>query len=265
MSDDRTIRQPAAHALRPVVATPAREPMQTLADWRHVEVKDLPGTAPSVSMLLGPAIGEPVASLSEGFGQTGGGFGERAGSSDSRLNSGIAVLAGRWVIPTTRRIRGITQGGIQLPDGGDGGGSGAAGGGSEASGLVAPGATGNAAGTLIVSSDSRCDIVFFPGTDTGAELRLVLRGWKAGFSGPDDADSSEVPAALALKSGHYCVVTTDPDKRMQRAVTYPWKLPTGSTLRHPPDAIEVVVRLNAQITARGLTGKMKLLPVPTSG
>jgi len=117
---------------------------------------------------------------------------------------------------------------------------------------------------LVVSSNSRSDIVLFPGGGAGVELRLVLRGWKAGFAGPDDAETSEVPAAFVLPSGSYCVVTTDSDKRMQRAEAYPWTLAPGSKQQHPPDVIEVVNRINAQIQARGLAGKMRSLPVPTA-
>ena len=260
MQDERTIKQSATTTVKP------RAPMQSLSDWRHVEVKGIPGTAPRTTMLVGPAIGESSAWVSEGFGASGGGFGDRAGSSDSRLNSGIFCQAGRWVIPTTRRIRGITQGSIQVPDGagGAGGGDGA---GGESSGFapLMSGGGGGAEETLIVSSDSRCDIVLFPAGSRSGELRLVLRGWKAGFTGPDDSEASEVPTSLSLPPGSYCVVTTDLDKRMQRAVAYPWVLAAGAKERHPPDVIEVVVRLNAQIHSRGLAGKMRLLPVPSGG
>ncbi len=257
MHEDRTIRQPVTPTVK------LRAPMQSLTDWRLVEVKDLTGTAPNATMLVGPAIGESSASVSEGFGASGGGFGDRAGSSDSRLNSGIFGQAGRWVIPTTRRIRGITQGSIQVPDGGSGGGDGASG---ESSGFapLMSGGGGGASDTLIVSSDSRCDIVLFPAGSRIGELRLVLRGWKAGFTGPDDSEASEVPTSLTLPSGSYCVVTTDPDKRMQRAVAYPWTLAPGAQQRHPPDVIEVVNRINAQIRSRGLSGKMRLLTVPAA-
>jgi hypothetical protein len=223
----------------------------TISAWTQIEKRSRPGIAPDSTMLVGPAVGEASAAVSEGSGQ-----------GEPRLVNGIAAFAGRWVIPTTRRIRGITQGGIQF------GGTTPGGGGSEgvvgAAGLLSDPAIPTTQGrTLIVSSDPSSDVVFFPAGGAASELKLVLRGWKAGFTSPDDEEGAEVPTALTLRSGHYCVVTTDASMRMQRAAIVPWSIPTGSTLTHSPQVIGVLALINAQIKARGLESVMPVVAFPS--
>lgn len=230
--------------------------MVTVSSWMQIEKRSRPGVTPDSTMLVGPALGETSGAVSAGSGQ-----------GEPRLVNGIAALAGRWVIPTTRRIRGITQGGIHL--GGTAGGGGTTGsGGSE--GLVAGAAMTPdedlltpPAGTLIVSSDAGSDVVFFPALGPASQLRLVLRGWKAGFAGPDDEEGCEVPTALSLPSGHYCIVTTDASMRMQRATIIPWTMPATSPQKHSAQVIGTIALINAQIKARGLESTMPALAMPS--
>lgn len=226
--------------------------MVNVTSWMQIEKRRSPGAAPESTMLVGPAPGESSGAVSEG-----------TGMGEPRLVNGVAALAGRWVIPTTRRIRGITQGSIHL-GGTTGGGSGGSEGLLAGSGMSPDSVTLAASSrTLIVSSDSAADVVFFPAGTAASELRLVLRGWKSGYAGPDDEEGCEVPTALSIASGHYCVVTTDASMRMQRATVVPWMIPATSSQSHSSQAIAVIALINAQIKARGLEATMPVLPIPS--
>jgi hypothetical protein len=159
------------------------------------------------------------------------------------LNHGMVYLRGRWVIPTTRRLRGTSGGGqLLMPDGT----------------TVGPMAVAClnvdqvVKGTLVVSSDDDRDIVFFPAgqgeeADPSPPVQVVLRGWKPECNSPDASANCEVTTCEEIKAGYYYVISTDRANRKQRIEPYPWNYTELSGKPHEPYVVEVFNTITAKV------------------
>lgn len=176
------------------------------------------------------------------------------------LENGVVYLTGRWILPTTRRIRGITVGGIVL------GGSGSPGlptvGTPVPSGPIVPVPCGNVEeiveGQLVVFTDAERDVVFFAPGAVPSTVTLVLRQWVTGMASPEEpTPGNEVPECFLISSGNYYVVAFDVASGKQKITPYAWNLTKGT---HEQSIKDILNQVNTQVIVLDYTSVVTVLP-----
>jgi hypothetical protein len=177
-----------------------------------------------------------------------------------RLDNGIGYLSGRWIIPRTRRIRGVSPGGNLY-------GAGVVGGAPQPEPIdpasCAIGDDQVIEGRIVVFTDKTRDIVFFAPDAVPSTMTLVLKQWMPGSTNPRD---EEPPLADTLfecqqiTSGNYYIVTFDSVSKKQTVATKPWNLTSGT---HGADVKEIITRVNAKVDILNHLTVVKRLPVLT--
>jgi hypothetical protein len=174
-----------------------------------------------------------------------------------QVENALMYLSGRWIIPTTRRIRGVSPGGLMsdptIP------------GLSGASGSMTPIPCANVdnqdeivEGKLVVFTDATRDVVFFaPGAKTPTAT-LVLRQWTAGMGSPNEpTPGNEVPECFQISSGYYYVISFDATLGKQKATAYAWNLATGT---HDQSIKDILKRVNTQVIGLDYTSVVSVIP-----
>jgi hypothetical protein len=231
---------------RPVTAAKNNDFDVSLTDWTHIVARGnqfAPTPQAWYDALVGPTVDSsnpPPVGIKGSFEYEG-----VASNPRIQFGDGIVYLRGRWIIPTTRRIRGVSPGGTMIPGG---------------SSAVPVPITGEEIvdGGLVVFSDATRDIVFFTPDSTSNKATLVLRQWKATASGPDTPPDSEVPDPMQILKGNYYIIKTD--STGTKLVVEPVKWNNTPTT---PDASirAILVQVNANQAALTLQGVQGLPPV----
>jgi hypothetical protein len=245
-------------------ATPVNEALLgTFTDWSHVVGRGVqipPGgdssNVPRFDVLAGPlnSSSEPMSLRNIGS------------SLRLRIDNGAVYLRGRWIVPTTRRHRGINSGGtFHLLNN------------SPAETFILNTCEENATlvheGTLVDYSDANKDIIMYPAghsATANTPIKIVLRHLKinAACISPDDliaaGNSCEDPECVEITPGNYYVITTNAVTGRQTITTFPWAIPANSTLTHDPHAKALVTLINQKITTVNMPTVMKPL-APLTG
>ena len=228
----------------------------TLAEWSHLVAKGDQSLSPPnlreawYDILVGPsdaAMPNVTPALIEGH----------FSNPHVRIGNGIAYLSGRWVIPRTRRIRGVSPGGTFYGGGGPGG--------AVVEDTVDPAscAIGNDEvidGRLIVFTDATRDIVFFVPGATPTTATLVLKQWKTGSADPRDEEPPLADTAYEcqpISSGKYYIVSFDAATKKQKVTETLWNLGSGA---HTAAAKEIITRVNSKVDALEYLSVVKRVP-----
>jgi hypothetical protein len=172
------------------------------------------------------------------------------GGDDPRLNlrsSGVMLLRGRWITPTTRRTRGISGGGtfFNAPLTG-----------CENTQLTY-------AGTLIVYSGVDKDIILFPkmeGDSADKDITHLLRHWDPNCSSPDSGPNCERPECHTMVQDHYYVLTSNPATQKVEVKKVAWSLPLNSGQSHDARAVQIINELNRAMSTAAIPAVNKPIP-----
>lgn len=231
----------------------------TMSVWNHLVAKGDQSISPPqfreawYDILVGPSnMADPVNNPASIEGRVGNPF--------VRIDNGIAYLSGRWIIPRTRRIRGVSPGGTFYGAGVTGD--------PITDDPVDPasctvGSDQVIDGRLVIYSDSTKDIVFFAPGANPPTATLVVKNWKTGSLG---AGRSEPPFASTdfvcqtITSGNYYVVMYNEDTIKHDVTTVAWSLESGT---HEAYAKDVITRVNAAVVGLKHEYIVKRLPLLT--
>lgn len=232
---------------RPVTAAKNEDFDVSLTDWTHIVARgNQSATTPQAwyDVLVGPAVDSsspPPVDIKGSFKYKG-----VASNPRIQFGDGIVYLRGRWIIPTTRRIRGVSPGGTMIP--GD-------------PALVPDPITLEEIvdGGLVVFSDATRDVVFFTPDSVSNKATLVLRQWKATATGPDTPPDSEIPDPMQIFKGNYYIIETDGTGKKLTVTPIIWNNPPGG---HDASIRAILDRVNTNQAALTLQGVQGLPPVP---